>query len=48
MVNAVFLLVFFVKESRFKGRDFLLTKGEIQNFIVELKQHLLKQNTENE
>ena len=48
MVNAVFLFVFFVKESRFKGRDFLLTKGEIQNYIVGLKQQLLKQPTDNE
>ncbi len=47
-VNAIFLFVFFVKESRFKGRDFLLTKGEIRNYIGELKQHFLKQNTENE
>ena len=47
-VNAIFLFVFFVKESRFKGRDFLLTKGEIRNYICELKQHFLKQNTENE
>ena len=47
-VNAIFLFVFFVKESRFKGRDFLLTKGEIQNYIVGLKQQLLKQPTDNE
>ena len=47
-VNAVFLLVFFVKESHFKGRDFLLTKSEIRNYISELKQQFLKQPTENE
>ena len=47
-VNAIFLFVFFVKESRFKGRDFLLTKGEIRNYIGELKQQFSKQNTENE
>ena len=47
-VNAVFLFVFFVKESHFKGRDFLLTKSEIQNYIAELKQQFLKQPTENE
>ena len=47
-VNAVFLFVFFVKESHFKGRDFLLTKSEIQNYITGLKQQLLKQPTDNE
>lgn len=47
-VNAVFLFVFFVKESHFKGRDFLLTKSEIQNYIASLKQQFLKQPTENE
>ena len=47
-VNAIFLFVFFVKESRFKGRDFILTKSEIQNYIAELKQQFLKQPTENE
>ena len=47
-VNAVFLFVFFVKESHFKGRDFLLTKGEIQNYIAGLKQQFLKQPTDNE
>ena len=47
-VNAVFLFVFFVKESRFKGRDFLLTKSEIQNYLEGLKQQFLKQPTENE
>ncbi len=47
-VNAVFLFVFFVKESHFKGRDFLLTKSEIQNYIAGLKQQFLKQPTENE
>jgi O-antigen/teichoic acid export membrane protein len=47
-VNAIFLFVFFVKESRFKGRDFVLTKSEIQNYITELKQQFLKQPTDNE
>ncbi len=47
-VNAVFLLVFFMKESRFKGKDFILRKSEIQNYISEIKQQLSKQNTENE
>ena len=47
-VNAIFLFVFFVKESHFKGRDFILTKSEIQNYIAELKQQILKQPAENE
>ena len=47
-VNAIFLFVFFMKESHFKGRDLILTKTEIQNYIAELKQQFLKQNTENE
>ena len=47
-VNAVFLFVFFVKESRFKGRDFLLTKSEIQNYLEGLKQQFLKQPAEDE
>lgn len=45
-VNAVFLFAFFIKESRFKGRDFILTKSEIQNYIAELKQQFLKQPAE--
>ena len=47
-VNAIFLFVFFLKESRFKGKDFILRKSEVQNHIAELKQQFLKQNTENE
>jgi O-antigen/teichoic acid export membrane protein len=47
-VNAIFLFVFFVKESHFKGSDFILTRSEIQNYIAELKQQFLKQPTENE
>lgn len=47
-VNAIFLFVFFMKESRFKGKDFILTKREFSNYIIELKQSLLKQNTNNE
>ena len=47
-VNAVFLFTFFMKESHFKSRDFILTKSEIQNYIAELKQQFLKQPTENE
>ena len=47
-VNAIFLFVFFNKESHFKGSDFILRKSEVQNYIAELKQQFLKQNTENE
>ena len=47
-VNAIFLFVFFLKESNFKGMDFILKKSEIQNYIAELKQQFLKQPTENE
>jgi len=47
-VNAIFLFVFFLKESHFKGKDFILKKSELQNYITELKQQFLKQNTENE
>ena len=47
-VNAIFLFVFFLKESHFKGRDFILRKSEVQNYITELKQHFSKQNTDNE
>ncbi len=47
-MNAIFLFVFFLKESHFKGRDFILTKSEIQNYIAEMKQQFLKQPTENE
>ena len=47
-VNAIFLFIFFVKESHFKGSDFLLKKNEIHNYLAELKQQLLKQPTENE
>ena len=47
-VNAIFLFVFFLKESHFKGKDFILRKSEVQNYIAELKQQFSKQNTENE
>ena len=47
-VNALFLFVFFIRESRFKGRDFILTKDEMKNYITEMKQQFLKQPTENE
>ena len=47
-MNAVFLFAFFLKESRFKGSDFILRKSEVQNYIAEMKQQFLKQNTNNE
>ena len=37
-----------MRESRFKGRDFILTKDEMQNYMAEMKQQILKQPTENE
>ena len=46
--NAIFLFVFFLKESHFKSKDFILRKSEVQNYIAELKQQFLKQNTKNE
>ena len=47
-INAVFLFIFFLKESHFKGSDFILRKREVQNYIAELKQQFSKQNTDNE
>jgi len=47
-VNAIFLFVFFLKESHFKGKDFLLKKSEVRNYIGELKQQFSKQNTDHE
>jgi O-antigen/teichoic acid export membrane protein len=47
-VNAIFLFIFFLKESHFKGSDFILRKSEVQNYIAELKQQFSKQNTNNE
>ena len=41
-MNAVFLLVCFLRESRFKMRDFVLTPSELKQYILEIKQHYLK------
>ena len=41
-LNAVFLLVCFIKESHFRSQDFLLTPSEIKEYIVEIKNHYLK------
>ena len=46
--NAIFLFVFFLKESHFKGKDFILRKSEVRNYIAELKQQFSKQPTDNE
>ena len=47
-INAVFLFAFFMKESHFKGKDFLLTKKEITDYIVETKHHFLKKTSDHE
>ena len=48
-INAIFLFVFFIKESDFKWKDFLLTKAEIIDYYNELKQHYFtKQPSQNE
>ena len=41
-VNAIFLFVFFIKESNFKGIDFILTKSDVMNYISGFKQHFQK------
>ena len=41
-MNAVFLLACFLKESRFKMRDFALTPSELKNYILEIKNHYLQ------
>ena len=47
-VNAIFLFVFFLKESDFKGKDFILRKSEVQNYLGALKQQFSKQNNDHE
>lgn len=47
-VNAIFLFAFFLKESRFKGKDFILRKSEVQNYLGELKQQFSKQPNNHE
>ena len=39
-VNALFLLVMFVRESRFCCRDFLLTRQELKDYLTEAKRRL--------
>ena len=47
-VNAIFLFVFFMKESNLKGKDFILRKIEVQNYLGALKQQFSKQNNDHE
>ena len=35
-------------EGRGEGKDFILRKSEVQNYIAELKQQFFKRNTDNE
>ena len=41
-MNAVFLLVCFLHESKFRMRDLLLTSSELKQYILEIKEHYLK------
>ncbi len=47
-VNALFLFIIFLKESHFKGKDFILRKSEIQNYLLEMKQQFSKQPSNHE
>ena len=47
-VNAIFLFVFFLKESHFKGKDFVLTKKEVIDYVEEMKQQFLNKQIDNE
>ncbi len=41
-LNAVFLLFCFLRESRFRPKDFMLTPSELKEYFVEIKNHYLK------
>lgn len=41
-MNAVFLIIYFLRESQFRMRDFLLTPSELKKYITEIKYHYLK------
>lgn len=41
-LNAVFLLVCFLRESRFRSKELLLTPSELKEYIIEIKNHYLK------
>lgn len=43
MVNAAFMLFFFLRESKFRGRDFLLSRDEFRMGVSECKQVFKKQ-----
>lgn len=47
-VNAIFLFCFFLKESNFKWRDFILTKTEVTDYFSELKNQFFNKSSENE
>lgn len=41
IVNAIFLLCFFIKESNFKWKDFILTRNEVKEYFAEIKKEFL-------
>ena len=41
IVNAIFLLCFFIKESEFKWKDFILTRNEVKEYFAEIKKEFL-------
>ena len=41
IVNAIFLLCFFIKESDFKWKDFILTRNEVKEYFKEIKEEFL-------
>ena len=41
IVNAIFLLYFFIKESDFKWKDFILTRNEVKEYFAEIKKEFL-------
>jgi len=41
-LNAGFLMVCFLRESRFRVRDMVLTPSELKEYIAEIKNHYLK------
>ena len=41
-VNAIFLLCFFLKESDFRWRDFILTRKEIKEYFAEVKKEFME------
>lgn len=41
-LNAVFLLICFLRESKFSPKELLLTPSELKEYLVEIKNHYLK------